>query len=483
MSRPRTPRPVPPGAVPLARAAALLASLLLALPPAAPAGAAPARPAPHEAAMAADAFVDTIGVNLQLGAGGVWDRLAGGPAPALRRAGIRFVRAAAGPAGDPSWRRLRELAAAGFRVDLVVGADTDWEGLAPAAASLGRALAAVEGSDAPAGDRSLLGRADGVRQRLWRLVRSTPALRDVPVLGPEPGVFADQRAVRLDLGGRCPGCGPPPGGDRPQVTEATLEVPEPVADRYLPRLWLEQATRAGRTYLDGLVGDGPRAGLLRPDGSPTGAYRTMANLVALLADAGPAPAAARLDYRLSGDTRGLHQLLLARSGGRFDLALWLEAPSWAPPSGRPLEPPARRVTLTLGAPVRRARVFRPDRGTTPLAEVEAGTAIALAVPDRVLLVELAPGAPRGAAAARPAGAPAPAGRAGAGAAAAGRAPAAGRPARAARAGRAVPGAAAGEDPLAFTGGASLSLLAASLLLVLVALAALSGARRRRPDRR
>jgi hypothetical protein len=483
------------------RSRSLLAALALALAAclgtaaAAPArtGAAPAAaPAPSRAAvaaaqdaagdelaMAAGAFVDSIGVNARPA-----DAAAGWAlADRLRAAGIGHVRGVATGPDDPALAGLRALAGAELQLDLVAGADADPAVVADLAASLGAAVAAVE---APAGRAAA---------PLRRAVRGHPRLPGVAVLG--QGLGADYQAVRLDLGGRCPGCVPDQlgsGDAAVQVTEVALGtgVPEAVAARYLLRLLLANAGLAVRTYLDAHGSPERGPGLLDAAGAPTPAYHAVARLVALLADRRQVEPG-RLAYRLSGSTEGVRHRLLQKSDGHFWLALWVERPGWDPAAGQELAVPAQPVRVSLARPVAGARAFVPELGTGPersfAAPDGALAAVDLEVSDRVLLLELLPrragGAPTRATAppAEPlvpssldqppavvaaAGQPAPPTTAPAGAAA---------PAAAAR----QPEPAldpASRSPLAFTGATAVSMLVASALLMLVGVAALFASRRR-----
>jgi hypothetical protein len=448
----------------------LLAAAVLLGPACLPAAAAPRTATPGEPAMAADAFLDTIGVNVDPG---------GQPVVApLQRAGIRHVRvrAAADPA-DPTWAAVWALTGAGLGVDLVGAPGTDWPSFAGAAASIGKGLEALE--------------AEGDAGALRLAARAHPTLDGVPLLGPAADGATDYHTARLELQGRCPGCvsGPGPGGSL-QVTEATLGagVPEAVAARYLPRLLLGHARTAARTYLGGVAGEHAGPGLLGPDGSPTRAHRDLANLVALLADPGPAFTPGRLAYRLSGDTDGLRHLLLQKADGRFWLVLWVEKPSWDPAGGRELAVAAQPVSIGLADEVAAARAFAPDLGTAPERHFAGPTrTIELEVPDRPLLVELLPRMPPAAAVAAGPATPRPGGSP---PSATPRRGAPGRPAPAAAGDTAAPDAAGGpataaaapaasvRRPLALTGSAALPLLVASGLLVLVGTAALAASRRR-----
>jgi hypothetical protein len=437
----------------------------------------------EELAMAAGVFVDSVGVNVRPG-----DAAAGWAlADRLDAAGIRHVRgpAATGPA-DPALAGLRALAGADLRLDLVVGPDADPEAAVESAASLGAAVAALE---APAGQEA---------KRLRRAIAGHPRLPAVAVLGSGPG--ADYQAVRLELAGRCPGCAADElgsGDAAVQVTEVDLGagMPGAVAARYLPRLLLANAGLAVRTYVEGTGAAEEGPGLLDPGGSPTPAYHAVASMLALLDDGRRQVDPGQLGFRLAGDTDQVRHQLLQKADGHFWLALWVEKPGWDPATGQELAVPGQRVTVALDAPVAGARAFVPELGTGPLRSFagppQAGRrldAIDLEVTDRVLLLELLPlradgAAPRatappaGPAAATPTtqapvvgGASQTATPTTTPAAGAARAAAAGQPAAALDP--------AGRSPLAFTGSTALSMLVASLLLMLVGVAALFASRRR-----
>ncbi|HYN17220.1 MAG TPA: hypothetical protein VEY96_03925, partial [Actinomycetes bacterium] len=334
-------------------------------------------------AMAAGAFLDSVGVNLAPGdATAAW-----ATAQRLEAAGIRHVRGPA-PTGpdDPGLAGLRALAGTELRLDLVMADDADPEATTATAASLGPAVAALE---APAGKR-----ATALRQAMT----AHPAMAGVAVLGSGPGV--DYQTVRLELDGQCPGCADDQlgsGDAAVQVTEVDLGtgVPGAVAARYLPRLLLTNAGAAVRTYLPGGTDAGP--GLLDPAGAPTPAYRAVANLLALLDDGSKSVPPGHLAFALAGNVDGVQQRLLQKADGHFWLALWVERAGWDPASGQTLAVPSQQVTVSLGTPMAGAREFVPEVGTTAerhFADPPGGRrgldAIELKVTDRVLLLELIP---------------------------------------------------------------------------------------------
>jgi hypothetical protein len=437
--------------------------------------------AEKQLAMAAEAFVDSVGVNLAPG-----DAAAGwAAAQRLEAAGIRHVRgpAATGP-DDPVLEGLRALAGAELRLDLVMADDADPEATAETAASLGPAVAALE---APAGKQAT---------PLRRAVTAHPAMAGVAVLGSGPGV--DYQAVRLDLDGQCPGCADQLGsGDAAvQVTEVDLGagVPDAVAARYLPRVLLANAGLAVRTYVPG-GGEDAGPGLLDPAGSPTPAYHAVARLLALLDDDRKQLRPGHLGFRLTGNVEGVQHRLLQKADGHFWLALWVEQAGWDPATGRALAVPGQQVTVALDTPVAGARAFLPERGTIaernftdPPGAKHRLDAIDLEVTDQVLLLELLPQRADGAAprATTPPAAPGPAAPTtqspvvkGTSQTATPTTSPAADDAQVAAAGQ--PTAAvdpASRSPLAFTGSTALSMLVASLLLMLVGVAALFASRRR-----
>ena len=445
---------------------------------------APAARAPTatgEPAMAAGAFADSVGVNVAATDAGAGFAMA----ERLQAAGIRHARGpAAATPDDPAMAGLRALAGAGLGLDLVAGPGADPEAVAEVAASLGAAVAAVE---APAGEAAT---------QLRRAVRGHPDLPGVAVLG--SGVGVDYQAVRLELGGRCPGCAADrlgSGDGAVQVTEVDLGTGVPVATaaRYLPRLLLANAGRVVRTYLPGAGGGDTGPGLLDTGGAPTPAYTAVARLLALLDDPRGPFQPDRLRFRLTGATAGVRHQLFQKGDGHFWLALWVERPGWDPATGRPLAVPAQQVTVDLAAPVAGARAFVPEAGTTAqhsFTDVPGDDrvldAIDLEVSDQVQLLELLPR--RGGGAAPRATSPpevaeqatattqAPVVKGSSQPAPPTTRAAAGIPAAAARPTAALDP--ASRSPLAFTGSTALSMLGASVLLLLVGVAALFASRRR-----
>src|SRR5262249_24858802 len=115
---------------------------------------------------------------------------------------------------------------------------------------------------------------------------------------------------------------------------AADSVPEDVAARYMPRVFLEQWLYGiKRTYIYELVDVGSSVsgngyGLLHTDFSPKPGFTALKNFIALLSDPGPAFQPAGLPLKLSGQTSNVQHLLLQKRDGRFYLAIWLELPAY-----------------------------------------------------------------------------------------------------------------------------------------------------------
>lgn len=185
-------------------------------------------------------------------------------------------------------------------------------------------------------------------------------------------------------------------------------TPEAVAGKYVPRLFLEHFSRGiPRTYAYELIdqkvalasgSSDPENhfGLLRNDGTEKPAYVALKNLIGLLEEPPTEPgeplfAPGALNYSLSGETQGVHRLLLQKRDGRFYLILWQEVSSYDPNTKRPLPIPDKRVTLTLEQPFRRVTTYRPNVSDKPTAHYANPGQLDLQVPDHPLVVELTSG--------------------------------------------------------------------------------------------
>jgi hypothetical protein len=177
-------------------------------------------------------------------------------------------------------------------------------------------------------------------------------------------------------------------------------VPEDVAGKYVPRLFLYYYNMGlPRTYQYEMVNlsNDPRRrdkkkhwGLLRSDYSVKPAYVALKNLIGLLSDPGPTFAPGSLDYSLSGDLTNVWQMLFQKRDGRFYLILWQEVLGYDVNKDTYISVVPTPVTLKLSTPISGAAVYEPNRQATPLRSYSMPTELLLQVPDRVVVVKLTP---------------------------------------------------------------------------------------------
>jgi hypothetical protein len=121
-------------------------------------------------------------------------------------------------------------------------------------------------------------------------------------------------------------------------------------------------------------------GLMNADGSAKPAGAALHNLTAIMADGG----AARTDsltYGLTGTTVNDNSLLMEKSNGTFQLAVWNEIDA------------AHSITLNLGAAAQTVRIYDPLTGTSALATYSNTSSITVNVPNHPVIVEIVPTPP------------------------------------------------------------------------------------------
>lgn len=315
----------------------------------------------------------------------------------------------------------------------------------------GPALGSFEGPNEydTSGDGDWVTVLRSYQQSLFEAVKGNASTRSISVIGPsftseaayaavgDLSAFVDYGNVHTYYAGRNPGThGWGAGGHgsiawhlsnaqkyashRPTVCTETgyhnafdsstghAGTPEAVAGKYVPRLFLEHFSRGmPRTYAYELIdqkaapasgGSNPENhfGLLRNDGTEKPAYVALKNLIGLLEEppaepGGPLFTPGALNYSLSGETQGVHRLLLQKRDGRFYLVLWQEVPSYDPNTKRSLPVPDKSVTLTLEQPFGMATTYRPNVSDKPTAHYANPRQLELGVPDHPLVVELTSG--------------------------------------------------------------------------------------------
>jgi hypothetical protein len=369
----------------------------------------------------ASSFVNSVGVNVHMSYFDTsythWQKVRA----KLLELGVRHVRDGACPGCLVQRRRLQALAAAGIRVDYIMGhpGDSLTQMVRMLAGPMRSTVDAVEGPNEydASGDRRWRSHLRGYQRRLYRLVKSTRALRGVPVFGPtlvSGGDFRRLGSLRryVDFGnvhpysgGQVPAASLPynrhveelVAPDRPVVaTEAGFHnalasksgnrpVSEAVQAEYVPRLFLD-FFNAGvvRTYLYELLDERPNRsrtdmerhfGLLRSNFSEKPAFGTLKSLLAAVAPVTRAPfQLTPIDYSISPEAPAdLRELLLQTGPHSYALVLWRNVSVWDTQTLRNehVDPATVQLTLAGGATVTGVRTL--GRGLVPVA----GSALSL----------------------------------------------------------------------------------------------------------
>jgi hypothetical protein len=413
-----------------------------------------------EPAQSASTFVDSVGVNTHLNyfdsAYSRYTLIKN----KLEDLGVRHVRDTAVLMDNQHYNqivygRYKRLAALGIKVNLIVDPrmqnlrSLDARKIDRIAEMAGPALESFEGPNEydVSGDTNWAAVLRSYQRSLYEAVKGNAPTRGIPVIGPsltweksyaaigDLSAVVDYSNTHNYYSGRNPGTyGWNTGGhgsitwylsnarkyaaQRPIISTESgyhnavksssshVGVPETVASKYVPRLFLEHYARGiSRTYAYELIDLKPDStggshmrmhfGLLRNNGTEKPAYIALKNLIGLLEEPPTKPGDPfftpdALDYSLSGETQGIHRLLLQKRDSRFYLVLWHEVPSYDPINKQPISVPDKTLTLTLKEPIGMATIYRPSVSDKPTAHYVNPRQLKLEVPDHPLVVELTP---------------------------------------------------------------------------------------------
>ncbi len=395
-------------------------------------------PAHAQTTIAADTFVDSVGVNVHLHNDGTLYR---DEFPLIQSRllalGTRHVRDGL---VDTGWQgyydRHNTLGLAGIRGTFIVNPGTpdavlkNYPGRMPAAFEAYEAPNEYNWSGDPVWPTTL-------RNTLVQLraLRNVPSLAAFPVYGPsltEQSAYAalgditalvDAGNLHNYLAGRHPGT-PGWGADgygsidwhlrnvMPRVSgkpivstetgywdDALLvdAIPAAVAATYVPRLVLEQFRRGiARTYLYELV-DFPESGrdswsgygLLTSSGMRKPAFFALQGLLSLLADPGPAIAVRPLAYSVQNTNADVRHMVFQKRDGSYYLAAWIEQSGYDVVTRTPIAVPEATIQITVPGSVRAVDTHRwqPDGTVVRTAIGPLGT-IPLVISDRLTVLEL-----------------------------------------------------------------------------------------------
>ena len=363
----------------------------------------------------AEAFVDSVGVNIHSTYVDTAYANQAGVIASLRDLGVHNVRDGL-VAGRPDEREyLLALAQYGIRTTFIMGApnaDVVSSLDHGTRAFLARTGAAFEGPNEydASGDPQWAANLRAYQQRLYRAIKGDPALASRPVFAASlvnPG--SPQQLGSLDGLADMANAHPYPAGLPPEqsldmllpelarqaagrpivATEdgyhnalATQGDHPPTSERaaaiYLPRLLLENFRRGiKRTFIYELLDEKPdpggtyrdeHFGLLHSDFSPKPAYWAVRRLLRVLS--GPGGSAADeppLRFSLSQPPSAVHHLLLAGGNGTYYLALWRPVSVWDTIRRVDLYPKAIPVEVRFGDSPSSVEIFDPTRSQSAVA--------------------------------------------------------------------------------------------------------------------
>ena len=386
----------------------------------------------------ADAFVESIGVNTHTYYTDTAYSNFEAVKARLAELGVHHIRENLVTNLPYQYQRLNELAAMGVHSTLIMGEPGEsGEGPEEYASTLKTNLLgtvdAVEGPNEfeSRGGPDWAAELRDYQQRLYAAIKGDPSLAALPVIGPSILHRSSQEAVG-DISGAVDygNIHSYPDGEAPetnlnsQLDRAALNsgpkpivatetgyhtalnwtgehrpVSEEAMATYMPRLFLEYFGRGvPRTFSYELIDEKPdpanaeresNFGLLRNDLSPKPAFTALRNMIAILADPGPAVSPEPLEYSLGGSQAGLHHVLLQKRDGSFYLALWRATSVWDASAKTALAPPSEPVTVSFDLRLKSARGYLPNLSAdgAPIAH-HGDQPIELSVGPQVLLVRL-----------------------------------------------------------------------------------------------
>jgi hypothetical protein len=155
---------------------------------------------------------------------------------------------------------------------------------------------------------------------------------------------------------------------------------EEVQGKVLVNTYLAQFARGWRYTFIYELGDGEggtgNQGLFHKDWSPKLAATYIHNLTSILADKSPLPHPARLGYSIAGQPLTVHDLLLRKSSGPFELVVWSEQVR-----GK------NDIVIHFGVIHAAVKVYDVTQGTTPVQTLTNVRDVPLSVSDHALIIE------------------------------------------------------------------------------------------------
>lgn len=121
-------------------------------------------------------------------------------------------------------------------------------------------------------------------------------------------------------------------------------------------------------------------GLFHTDYTPKLSGTYLHNLTAILADSNEVAAPGILNYSIANQPATVHDLLMQKSSGVYDLVVWNERPSGG----------SNSVTVDLGASFPAVKVYDPTTGTSAVQTLADVNSVSLTLSDHPNIVEVIP---------------------------------------------------------------------------------------------
>ena len=174
-------------------------------------------------------------------------------------------------------------------------------------------------------------------------------------------------------------------------------LPQEVQEKYeLNALFDAMKAGMAQVYLYELMDGDPTDthGLFQSDGTPKQSAIGLHNLTAILHDAGADAGSftpGSLNVSVSDLPATGNSLVMEKSNGAFDIAVWSDANIWDVSSVSENQAPTSTVTVDLGATFASVQVYDPLNGTDPIQTLSDVSQVQLALTDHPLIVETGSG--------------------------------------------------------------------------------------------
>jgi hypothetical protein len=168
----------------------------------------------------------------------------------------------------------------------------------------------------------------------------------------------------------------------PRVTtetgrDAAKSEEERIQGTVLVNTYLAQFKRGWRYTFIYELGGGGNLGLFHQDWTPKLAATYIHNVTTVMADNVPVAAPGKLDYSIANAPSTVHDLLLQKSSGAFELVVWGEQVTGA-----------NTITVSLGGTYATVKIYDTTVGTTPIQILTDVASVPLAIGDHAMILEI-----------------------------------------------------------------------------------------------